>query len=103
MLWLPARSSAGAWRYIQMASRSNARSKTNLTRTERRHPAATEPAPNGITVDADPDHIAAATPTEQTAGLAYSYWEARGYSGGSPEDDWYRAEQELKRRAEHAR
>jgi hypothetical protein len=33
---------------------------------------------------------------EQIAHLAYSYWEARGYRGGSPEEDWLRAEQELR-------
>ena len=27
--------------------------------------------------------------------LAYSYWESRGYQGGSPEEDWLRAEHEL--------
>jgi hypothetical protein len=32
---------------------------------------------------------------EQIASLAYSYWEARGYQGGSPEEDWLRAEREL--------
>jgi hypothetical protein len=32
---------------------------------------------------------------EQIARLAYSYWEARGCQGGSPEADWVRAEQEL--------
>ena len=31
----------------------------------------------------------------EIAALAYSYWEARGYQGGSPDDDWRRAEQEL--------
>jgi len=30
--------------------------------------------------------------------LAYSFWEARGYQGGSPEADWFRAEQELRER-----
>ena len=30
------------------------------------------------------------------ARLAYSYWEDRGYADGSPEEDWLRAEQELK-------
>ena len=30
------------------------------------------------------------------AQLAYSYWEARGYQGGSPEEDWLRAEKELR-------
>ncbi len=29
---------------------------------------------------------------EEIARLAYSFWEARGFEGGSPEDDWYRAE-----------
>lgn len=29
------------------------------------------------------------------ASLAYSYWEARGYQGGDPEQDWLRAEREL--------
>jgi hypothetical protein len=32
---------------------------------------------------------------QQIAALAYSYWVARGYQGGSPEQDWLRAEQEL--------
>jgi len=43
---------------------------------------------------------AAAAPAESfhdaVARLAYSYWEARGYQGGSPEADWLRAEQELR-------
>ena len=32
---------------------------------------------------------------EAVARLAYSYWEARGGVGGTPEDDWFRAEHEL--------
>jgi hypothetical protein len=32
---------------------------------------------------------------EAIAALAYSYWEARGCQGGSPDEDWLRAEQEL--------
>lgn len=35
---------------------------------------------------------------EQIALLAYSYWESRGRHGGSPEDDWYRAEREIRSR-----
>lgn len=35
---------------------------------------------------------------EDIAILAYSYWEARGCLGGSPEEDWLRAEQELRNR-----
>jgi hypothetical protein len=33
---------------------------------------------------------------QAVASLAYSYWEARGRQGGSPEADWLRAEQELR-------
>ena len=33
---------------------------------------------------------------EAVAQLAYSYWVARGYQGGSSEEDWLRAEQELR-------
>ena len=35
---------------------------------------------------------------EAIAQLAYSFWEARGYQGGSPEEDWQRAEQQLRKR-----
>jgi hypothetical protein len=35
----------------------------------------------------------------EIARLAYSYWEARGCQGGSPEEDWRRAEQELRSRS----
>ena len=41
---------------------------------------------------------AAGPSREEIARLAHSYWEARGGQGGSAEDDWLRAEQELKRR-----
>jgi hypothetical protein len=32
---------------------------------------------------------------ERIALLAYSYWEQRGRPGGSPEEDWFRAEREI--------
>jgi len=37
--------------------------------------------------------------TEEIARLAYSYWEARGCQGGSADEDWLRAEEELRARA----
>jgi hypothetical protein len=40
----------------------------------------------------------AASSEDQIAALAYSYWEARGYQGGSSEEDWFRAEKELRER-----
>jgi hypothetical protein len=33
---------------------------------------------------------------EAIARLAYSYWEARGFAGGSAEEDWLRAEEEIR-------
>jgi len=42
-------------------------------------------------VDCPPSH-------EEIPRLAHSYWEARGCQGGSPEEDWYRAEEELRAR-----
>ncbi len=39
---------------------------------------------------------------EETARLAHSYYEARGYSHGLHEDDWHRAEAELKNSARPA-
>ncbi len=35
----------------------------------------------------------------EVARLAYSYWEARGCQGGSPEEYWLRAERELRSRS----
>ena len=36
--------------------------------------------------------------TEEIAFLAYSYWEARGCQDGSADEDWLRAEEELRAR-----
>ena len=36
--------------------------------------------------------------TEEVARIAYSYWESRAGEGGSAEEDWLRAEQELRAR-----
>ena len=36
---------------------------------------------------------------DEIARLAYSLWEARGRQGGTPEEDWLRAEEELRQRA----
>ena len=44
------------------------------------------PLSSGPTLAASPERIAE---------RAYSYWVARGYAPGSPEEDWLRAEREL--------
>jgi hypothetical protein len=38
---------------------------------------------------------------DEIARRAYSYWEQRGRPEGSPEVDWFRAEQELGERRVH--
>jgi hypothetical protein len=47
-----------------------------------------------MSVDAE---VSAST-HDRIAALAYSYWEARGGQGGSPWEDWFRAEEELRRK-----
>jgi len=55
--------------------------RTHSTRTT---PRRLEPKPRRV-----PTH-------EEIARLAYSYWEARGWKHGSAEQDWLRAERELR-------
>jgi hypothetical protein len=50
-----------------------------------------QPGPSGA--DGDPE-----VTQEDIARLAYALWEQRGGQGGSPEDDWYRAERQLQGR-----
>jgi hypothetical protein len=58
------------------------------SRPEPASEAVSEPVPEAISED-------------EIARLAHSYWEARGGKGGSAEEDWLRAERELKaKRAE---
>ena len=67
------------------------RAKHSLTQAE-------APVSSSVAVPT-PELAPAASPEpsfEQISMLAYSYWVSRGYQGGSPEEDWLRAEQELR-------
>jgi hypothetical protein len=59
----------------------------------------TPAVPTGVTAKAPQAEKQAFVQTpslhEQIARLAYSYWEARGYQPGNPQEDWYRAEREI--------
>jgi hypothetical protein len=48
-----------------------------------------------VTPETESGNIGSPVDPEAVARLAYSYWEARGGAGGTPEDDWFRAEHEL--------
>jgi len=65
----------------------------------RHKPATAKRAKRTATVAAAETPVTQAVPDapspEQIAILAYSYWEERGCQGGSPEEDWLRAEREL--------
>src|SRR5450432_3661417 len=71
-----------------------ARAKNTVTRKHRNSPV-TERSESAIA----PLSAAIETPRptlNDIALLAYSYWEERGFQGGSSEEDWLRAEQALR-------
>jgi len=57
----------------------------------------TNPSTESVTAPPEVEYMVSAEDHEAIARLAYSYWEARGCPIGSQEDDWYRAENELRR------
>ena len=73
-------------------------------RTRAKHSAVPADAPAVAvpeTETAAPQPVSAELPTyepthEEIAALAFTYWAGRGYQGGSPEEDWLRAETELR-------
>jgi hypothetical protein len=50
-------------------------------------------------VQAGPESIHFENAQEVIATIAYSYWESRGCQGGSPIEDWVRAEHEFRQRS----
>jgi hypothetical protein len=72
--------------------KSTAPNLRSAARTEDELP----PLPVGADVQVpDPD----ANLKEEIARLAYSCWKDRGGQGGSPEEDWFRAEAEIRSRS----
>jgi hypothetical protein len=86
-------SSSAAAAPARRKSAAKPRAKHPATETE-----TLAPAPESIPVE--PSAVTVYEPTrDEIALVAYLYWEARGCQGGSPEEDWLRAEQELRVRA----
>jgi Protein of unknown function (DUF2934) len=72
------------------------RAKSPVTR-KHRNSAVAERAETATVPSSNPPATESYSPSfDEIAQLAYSYWESRGYHGGSPEEDWLRAEQELR-------
>jgi uncharacterized protein involved in copper resistance len=67
--------------------------KRRTTRTKSSDSSTSEASPANSKRTIDPETV---IEREAIARLAYSYWEARGFTGGSAEEDWLRAEQELR-------
>jgi len=78
------------------AGAAPARRKPAVTRKHTPATSVAEPLSEARSVSSVPAAPPAFQPThEDIAALAYSYWVARGYQFGSPEEDWLRAEREL--------
>ena len=69
-----------------------ARTRSRRTASPVEATPASTPVPEVVVAVPEPSYEAIAT-------LAYSYWEARGCRGGSPEEDWLRAELALRTHA----
>jgi len=79
---------------------SSARKTSTPRRTSRSTPPVETPAGTAVEFEVATPVVAAPAvdqPSQETiAALAYSYWLARNCEGGSAEEDWFRAEQELR-------
>jgi len=92
-------SGAGATAPVRRKAAARPRAK----RTAELTPLAAAPVePETVAPQADAGFSAYAPSYQDIAALAYSYWETRGCQGGSPEEDWLRAEQELLTRSNFA-
>jgi hypothetical protein len=56
-------------------------------------------SPNTAEIPSTPARAEYAPSHNEIAALAYTYWLERGCAGGSPEQDWQRAERELRVKA----
>lgn len=74
--------------------------RKSVSRTRAKHtPTTGENSTQSETAVIASDVTPSAPSRDQIAELAYLYWEARGCQGGCPEEDWLRAEQELRLRS----
>lgn len=65
--------------------------RPRVSAVRHRKPIATVAEPVQLGVEAAPENS-----REIIAAIAYGYWEARGFQGGNPLEDWLRAEAEFR-------
>jgi hypothetical protein len=98
---MPIKRNTGSEPTVSGTAAAPARGKSKVTRKHQSSASAETsenpiPSSSAIELPAPPAESPVTKPTfEEIAQLAYCYWEARGYQGGSPEQDWLRAEREL--------
>ena len=75
----------------------NSKGERIVSRVPRRRTASTKaPGPVALpTVSEENIPVQGVSIEDQIAQLAYFLWKERGENGGSAEEDWYRAEQEI--------
>jgi len=83
---------------VIMSAPISPRKRSNVVRKRAAAPfeTASGKASQGAGSQGNTPAAAAAPSRDDIAQLAYFYWEARGCQGGSPEEDWARAERELR-------
>ncbi|MDQ6678081.1 MAG: DUF2934 domain-containing protein [Acidobacteriota bacterium] len=72
--------------------------KQNRTATAKHSKASVAVSDTEPTVTEAVTQAPAMSETEEIAQVAYQYSAARGFQGGSPEEDWLRAEQDVRNR-----
>lgn len=93
-------SGSGAAAPLRRKAAARPRAKRAADPTETLAPAAPEQETVAPVADFAP--AASVATHEEIARLAYLYWESRGCQGGCPEEDWLRAEEELRNRSTSA-
>jgi hypothetical protein len=89
---------------IDMAETSIHGSSTQTAGSRPVNPTGNDPSSLLVTNSAEESSPGLGEPNdEEIAARAYEYWKKRGGAHGSSEEDWYRAEEELRAERAHAK
>jgi hypothetical protein len=83
-----------------MISEQEATVRTHTVTVTEQRPAEQQPADvvqkTAEIINPDLESLLAALEYERISGLAYFYWQQRGCPVGSPDEDWFRAERDIR-------